>query len=43
MAISEHQAGCEDALVIRDITNVPEEEEDPERPLALVHTVDRNW
>ncbi|XP_060105223.1 heat shock factor protein 3-like [Heteronotia binoei] len=47
-AISEHQVGCKDALVIRDITNVPEEgEEDagdcPERPLALAHMVHGNW
>ncbi|XP_015278824.1 PREDICTED: heat shock factor protein 3-like [Gekko japonicus] len=45
--ISEHPAGCEDALIIRDITNVPEEEEGPGdcpgRPLAVARTVSGNW
>nr|XP_056715606.1 heat shock factor protein 3-like [Euleptes europaea] len=39
--------GCKDALVIREITSVQEEEEDQggrsERPLALAHTIDGNW
>ncbi|XP_077164342.1 heat shock factor protein 3-like isoform X2 [Paroedura picta] len=47
-AISEHQAGCEDVLIIRDITNAPEEEEEdpgdcPELPLALTHMAHGNW
>ncbi|KAL8181268.1 UNVERIFIED_CONTAM: hypothetical protein K2H54_051158 [Gekko kuhli] len=48
--ISEHPAGCEDALIIRDITNVPEEEEEeedpgdcPERLLAVTHTLSGDW
>ncbi|KAL8187903.1 UNVERIFIED_CONTAM: Heat shock factor protein 3 [Gekko kuhli] len=47
VTISEHPAGCEDALIIRDITNVPEEEEDPrdcpERLLAVTHTLSGDW
>ncbi|XP_048338887.1 heat shock factor protein 3-like [Sphaerodactylus townsendi] len=40
-------AGCEDALIIREITNVQEEEGDhggcPEGSLALAHTIDGSW
>ncbi|XP_054852011.1 heat shock factor protein 3-like isoform X2 [Eublepharis macularius] len=51
-AISEHKPGCEDGLVIRDITDVHEGEEDddddnqkdcPEKPLALAHVSSGNW
>ncbi|XP_063169515.1 heat shock factor protein 3-like isoform X2 [Candoia aspera] len=47
-AISEHGPGCQDSIIIRDITDAQEEEEEaeggaPEKLLALVHSNPENW
>ncbi|XP_066496209.1 heat shock factor protein 3-like [Tiliqua scincoides] len=36
-SISEHGSGCEDSIIIRDITDAQEEEEGTEEPLALAY------
>ncbi|KAM3827387.1 heat shock factor protein 3-like isoform 1-T1 [Vipera latastei] len=44
-ALSEHGAGCQDSIIIRDITDAQEDAEDaaPEKLLALVHSSHGSW